>query len=355
MIEMENERRFLLNGFPLIDTMVRATDIKQGYIELPSSSDSFRARILGGKSSVLTLKVGKGVSRKENEEKVSMDMGLGILEKSHHRITKLRITCQGWEIDIFGGVLAGIILAEKEMKDPEEVLVIPSWLAPVIVREVTDSLTNLHLARLASDLEGTNSSALIHLEAQSEKIKKIVLTGGPCSGKSTIMELLKKEYPNFHFVPEVATIIIHQLGILPGSDVLSQNRFQRAIYRTQKLFEATSAQYATSHNMDALILDRGTWDGSVYLSGGAQAFESVVSTTQFEEYKCYDSIVFLSVPPKEIYDRKRDNNPARSETYDQAYELGQKIYNAWRYHPSFHQAMSDVWEEKVEAVKNSLK
>ena len=91
MIEMENERRFLLNGFPVIDAIVRATDIKQGYVELPSSSDNFRARILGGKLSVLTLKDGKGISRKQNEEKVSMDMGRGLLEKSHHKITKFRI------------------------------------------------------------------------------------------------------------------------------------------------------------------------------------------------------------------------------------------------------------------------
>ena len=238
------------------------------------------------------------------------------------------------------------------MASTDEPLEIPEWLKPYIVREVTDSLTNLHLARLASDLRGTELSASSYLEKDFSIIPKHVLTGGPCSGKSTIMELLKKEFPNFNFVPEVATIIIRQLGIFPGNDILSQFNFQRAIYRTQKLFEAISYQFAISQNKNALILDRGTWDGSVYLPEGR--FEHAVGTTQFDEYSCYDSVVYLSVPRQEIYEMNKENNPARTETYEHAFELGQKIYQAWKDHPSFHEVTSEIWEEKVQAVRNSL-
>lgn len=355
MVQPENERRFLLNGFPMINNRVRGTNIKQGYIELPSSLDSFRSRILGGKVAVLTLKEGKGVTRIENEERVSIELGRAIIEKSHHKITKFRITYQGWEIDIFGGVLAGIILAEKEFKDAEESFTIPAWLEPVVVREVTDSLSNLHLARLASDLEGTDSPALIHLQNQSVKIKKAVLTGGPCSGKSTIMGLLKNEYPNVHFVPEVATIIISQLGIIPGKDTLGLKRFQETVYRTQTLFEATSVQFAASQGKNAVVLDRGKADGAVYMPGGIKQFERTFNTTISDIYALYDAVVFLEVPSEDIYESKKVNNPARLETYEEARKLGAKVAGVWSGHPSFYTTSAVQWDDKVEEVKSFLR
>jgi CYTH domain-containing protein/predicted ATPase len=350
----EIERRFLLRGFPSIDNNVGVKKIDQGYLELSSAMDSFRVRILGDKSAVLTLKDGRGISREEDEESISLSMAQKLLKKCHHKLTKLRIVYEGWEIDILGDVLTGIVLAEKELGSEDEDLEIPEWLKPFIIREVTDSLTNLHLARLASDLRGTDLLANIYLERHLKSIKKYVLTGGPCSGKSTIMEILRREHSNCHFVPEVATIIISQLGILPGNDALSQNRFQRAIYRTQKLFEATSIEYALGQNMDAVVFDRGSLDGAAYVPGGLEEFVRIIGTHEPAEFKCYDSVVYISIPPKDIYELNKANNPARRENFEQAKELGDKILEAWQWHPSLYKATSDSWEEKVQAVKKYL-
>lgn len=353
----EIERRFLLSGFPDFISNDYIAKIDQGYFELSSAADSldsFRVRIFNNSTAVLTLKEGKGISREELEANLDLAIAKRLFNKCQHRLSKLRIRCQGWEIDVFGDVLHGVIFAEKELKREDEPINIPKWLEPYIIREVTDSLTNLHLARLASDLKGLNLSASYYLDRQMRKIEKYVLTGPPCSGKSTVLEQLKKEYPNYHFVPEVASIIIGQLGIFPGEDPLSQKRFQSTIYRTQKLFEATSVKFAISNDKKGIIFDRGALDGAAYVPGGMKEFERIVGTDQEEEFKYYNKVIYMSVPPKDIYELKKTNNPARKETYQQACELGEKIHRVWKSHPSFHEADDRNWDEKVKKVRDIL-
>ncbi len=67
------------------------------------------------------------------------------------RVTKRRHVvpdgARAWEIDEFVG--RELWLAELELESETEPVVPPSWLAPFVVREVTDEpgFTNLELAR----------------------------------------------------------------------------------------------------------------------------------------------------------------------------------------------------------------
>lgn len=351
----EHERRFLLNGFPDIDDTAHFSSIKQGYIEMHSDEDSLRSRIVGGKIAIMGLKEGTGITRDEREAEIDLDLGRKILDKSHHQIVKAKVKYRDWEIHIFGDVLAGIILAEKEFRDPRKPLVIPAWLKPFIIREVTDSLTSLHLARLATDLKGTNSSAPLHLEKHLIRIPVGVLTGGPGSGKSTLMELLKGEYPNVHFVPEVAAIVMGQLGIKPSiNDPVSYRRFQSLIYRTQKLFELTSIQFAAFHGKKGVVLDRGKPDNIAYLPGGVREFEQISGNSIDSEFECYNVVVQMAVPPRKVYEKIKYNNPSRTETYDQAMILGRKIQDIWSAHPNYFSASSISWKTKVRQALEAL-
>lgn len=100
--------------------------------------------------------------------------------------------------------------------------------------------------------------------------KKIVLTGGPCAGKTTARAYLMQKLGDlgYHvvFVPEAATLLMHG-GVKPGS-VFRDYAFQSAVLDlTCKLEEsfgavAADALYGTKV---ILIYDRGIMDGLAYV------------------------------------------------------------------------------------------
>jgi CYTH domain-containing protein len=258
-LAQEIERRFLVQnlekGLPSPNRIIK---IEQGYYELGDINKSFRVRICDGSDAYLTMKFGKGQVREEIESPVNLDFARQLMRGCNHRLNKNRWLIDGWEIDLYEPPLRGVIIAEKELASVHENLVIPPWLKGVI--EVTDTLTNHHLARLASDLEGTDVVAMPYLSSHIfGNIPRVVLTGGPCSGKSTIIEIIKNEMPEIHCVPEMATIVIRQFGIIPSTDPIENRRFQRMIYRAQRIFEATSTQFAIQHSSQFPRVKEGSY------------------------------------------------------------------------------------------------
>lgn len=343
---IENERRYL----------VLATDkgvleksphwqIKQGYFDLAFPPyRSLRIRLIDAKRAILGVKEGNGLSREEDEIEVSLETAQFLLERCSHLIEKTRYRPDAQPesgeltVDVFAGPLQGIVLAEVEITSPEQEVHLPAWIQKTV--EVTDSLSNLHLARLATELNKTDDvkPPLTIYSLLPKKIPRIVLTGGPCSGKTTVMQILAKELSNIiSFVPEVATILIGQLGINPfPKDRLRIHRFNANIYRTQRIFEGTSVQEAQSEGKQALVLDRGTIDIAAYLPGGLEEMEDICQTKRGLEFDQYDLVICLEVPPEYVYEEKRRNNPTRSENYEKAFALGERIKESWEEHPNFH-------------------
>lgn len=351
---IEIERRYVVRSIDPDFRRSPNSEIIQGYFDTPPAT-SLRVRLLDGKTATVTLKGGQGMSRTEDEHSVSMDLARALLSVCQNQLQKTRYFRDDWEIDEYGGPLTGLIIAEKELDSADESVTLPSWIHDAM--EVTNSLTNQHLARLACDMVGIASDKPIR-DHLPQRIPRLVLTGGPCSGKSTLMALLRREYgQRVHFVPEVASIVIGQVGIKPPKgDPVETRRFQRVLYRVQRSFEDVSNGQAVRDDKQALLLDRGVIDNAAYLPGGLIDFESVCQTKREYEYTQYDLVVCLETPPREVYDAERTNNPARSETYDAAFELGNQIRNVWRYHPNFHVVSNGAsWEEKVEGVRKIVR
>ena len=91
----------------------------------------------------------------------------------------------------------------------------------------------------------------------------IALTGGPCAGKTTLLEELKRRETlvqhQLLFVPEAATILMNR-GLSSVRDVRA---FQTEVMRLQLQLEGEAlAQAATRNNPCAIICDRGTLDGT---------------------------------------------------------------------------------------------
>lgn len=144
----EIERRFLCR---ILDQHVLDTApswlITQGYIS--NTGPTVRIRRLGGEF-VLTIKSGGGLVRREIEFAVPTGPGTELLELAGDRsVEKTRYRLSRWEVDIFHGKLAGLVLAEVELSSSDEETPPPPP-GVELVQEVTlDPLfTNHNLALL---------------------------------------------------------------------------------------------------------------------------------------------------------------------------------------------------------------
>ncbi|TAK05173.1 hypothetical protein EPO33_04325 [Patescibacteria group bacterium] len=329
--------------------------IEQGYLESPPGT-SLRVRIStdlqGTRNAVITRKAGRGLVREECEHAVSVEAAETLLRSCFAVLHKTRYAKDGWTVDVFDAPLPGLIIAEKELASEQAWTSLPPWIGKA--RDVTDSLTNLHLAYLVRDLAQDLPERPVR-ELLPTAMKRIVLTGGPCSGKSALMALLKKEFgAAVHCVPEVATTLIAQVGIRPSTEALAARRFQRVVARVQRSFEEASADQALRDGKRALLLDRGLMDNAAYLQGGVSELMEVLQSQTGHEFGQYDAVVWLCPPPPEIYARDRTNNPARAESYAEAVVRGTRVREAWADHPRLVCVEDTSWEDKVARVRRHV-
>ncbi len=155
---------------------------------------------------------------------------------------------------------------------------------------------------------------------------KIVLTGGPSAGKTTIAEIIARTFrKTFTLVPESASILFR--GGFPrsteGDGLMHQ---QVAIFHVQKQLElAIHAKQPQSH----LICDRGTLDGLAYWQGEQEDFFKKVNSTFTQELGNYDWVIELDTANPLFY----NSNSLRIETAEEAKLINQKIKNVWSHHP----------------------
>lgn len=160
------------------------------------------------------------------------------------------------------------------------------------------------------------------------KITKIVVTGGPSGGKTTLIEAIKKELgKKVSIVPESASILYR--GGFPRikSDVGTQHA-QRAIYFTQRELEGLAEDQATDNQL--IVCDRGSLDAIAYWPQSSENFFKDLNTSESAELVRYDWLLHLDTAGAEYYDT---SNPIRTETFLEAIALNNKIKDAWKNHP----------------------
>jgi CYTH domain-containing protein len=134
----EIERKFLVSGNEWRDLAEADIRIRQFYLAA-APDRSVRVRISDGTSAKLTLKFGSKTRERdefeypiplaEAEEMLAFAIG-HVIEKTRHHV---RHRGYLYEVDVFGGMLSGLVVAELETPEdvPDEML--PDWLG----REVT--------------------------------------------------------------------------------------------------------------------------------------------------------------------------------------------------------------------------
>lgn len=153
-VSVEIERKFLLSGLPDAVRDLDGIRIAQGWLPGERLRERLRRSVFpGGRVEwTRTIKLGAGVSRIEVEEATDPILFESLWPfTAAARIEKIRyVMPEGvltWEIDRF--LDRELVLAEVELPSAQTIATPPEWLAPYIVREVTDDaeFVNANLAR----------------------------------------------------------------------------------------------------------------------------------------------------------------------------------------------------------------
>ena len=180
--------------------------------------------------------------------------------------------------------------------------------------------------------------------SSSAQITRIVLTGGPCAGKTTILARIKGHFTELGYhvfvVPEAATIVINT-GFIPASFPGDQ------IYELQNaILEITLALYRQTEHLvqylkryPALIVyDRGNLDAKAYCTPAA--WDRILLTRGISEAELRDSpyhgiIHLVTAADGALEHYSISNNTARLESLEEAKAIDFRLRDAWAAHPQF--------------------
>ena len=195
------------------------------------------------------------------------------------------------------------------------------------------------LQKMASYFKIPVEELLMMKGEKNMEISKIVITGGPCAGKSTAMSWIQNAFTQkgykVLFVPETATELITG-GVAPwtcGSNL----DFQTCLIGLQMEKERIFEQAAKTMDCDKILIvcDRGMLDNKAYMT--EMEFQQVLNLMKQNEVELrdhYDAVFHLVTAAKgaeEFYTTA--NNAARTESVEEATVLDDKLISAWTGHP----------------------
>ena len=171
------------------------------------------------------------------------------------------------------------------------------------------------------------------------EIKKIVITGGPCAGKTTGLSLIQEAFSlrgyRVLFVPETATELITG-GVTPwtcGSNAEYQKCQVRLQIEKERIFERAAGTMKDEKIL--IVCDRGALDNKAYMT--EEEFAEVLSyvgTNEVELRDQYNAVFHLVTAAKGAENfYTKANNAARYETVEEACALDERLIAAWTGHP----------------------
>ena len=174
-----------------------------------------------------------------------------------------------------------------------------------------------------------------------QKITKIVITGGPCAGKSTAMSWIRNAFSmkgyTVLFVPETATELITG-GVAPwtcGSNAEYQKCQVELQLEKERLF-FRAAQTMPGEKI-LIVCDRGVMDNRAYMDDAE--FGEVLKALKGSEViwrDGYDAVFHLVTAAngaETFYSNA--NNSARYESVEEAVALDNRLIGCWTGHKYF--------------------
>lgn len=212
----------------------------------------------------------------------------------------------------------------------------------------------LDIVHKLADTLNVSVDDLLNLSSSEKQIAKIVITGGPCAGKTTAMSWIQNAFTKLGyavlFVDETATQLITG-GAAPWLSA-SNREFQLQLLRLQQAKEKAFSEIGRTMKANKILVvcDRAAMDNCAYMS--EEEFGWVMkqmNTNKIALRDQYDAVFHLVTAAKgaEKY-YTLSNNQARTETVEQASALDDKLIAAWTGHPHFRVIdNSTSFEEKM--------
>lgn len=178
----------------------------------------------------------------------------------------------------------------------------------------------------------------------AKSISRIVLTGGPAAGKTTLISRILKEFKNEDgwkviIIPETATELISGFGIKPFGNCVSMEQFQYFVISDQLHKEqlALGAAQLVPEEKVLIVYDRAVLDDKAYITD--EQFEHVLrhfGKTEEQILNGYDAVLHLVSCAKGAEFAYNFGNAARYESVEEAREADDATLRAWNRHPNLH-------------------
>ena len=200
-----------------------------------------------------------------------------------------------------------------------------------------------------------------------KEIKRIVLTGGPCAGKTTALVRVIEHFSGLGYkvftIPEVPTMFTQA-----GMNYLTDNpdffyEGEKATLEIQLALEDKFMKMAQACKAPAVIVcDRGTMDISAYMKPDTwQEITKAVGTSTPQLRGRYDAVLHLvsaADGAEQFY--TTSNNASRNESADEeglriARMLDKKVIEAWTGHPHLRVINNNVdFDRKLNRVLKEI-
>ena len=199
----------------------------------------------------------------------------------------------------------------------------------------------LDVVHRLADVLGVSVDDLLQGTSPEKQVSRIVITGGPCAGKTTAMSWIQNSFTKMGyavlFVDETATQLITG-GAAPWLST-SNRDFQWRLIQLQQAKETAFTEIGKTmkENKILIVCDRAAMDNCAYMS--EEDFSWVLKqlgTNKIALRDQYDAVFHLVTAAKgaeKFYTLA--NNQARTETVEEAAALDDKLMASWTGHPHF--------------------
>lgn len=197
-----------------------------------------------------------------------------------------------------------------------------------------------------------------------KNILRIVITGGPCAGKTTALKYVRgilEDYGYEVITSEETAMFLIRANLIPKSDKggnIDLHEFQKLILDVQLtkedlLFEAAENIYS---DKVAVILDRGILDNRAYIPH--EEFQELIDQkgiTIDDILSRYDLIIHLVSTAKDKPEAYSKGNEGRLESLDEAVIVEDNTMNAWPESENKYIITNDCdFEEKLRRIREVI-
>ena len=151
---LEIERKFLVANHGCKNSITRSVRIRDGLIA-NNKGHKARVRIANDVAMIALKSRRRGLARTEfeyairysdAEEMLRVMCDGNVLDKVRHFVTHAGDI---WTVDVYEGLLDGVVLAEIELTDADQKLTLPHWIGAEVTDDPSYRKVNMVAARLA--------------------------------------------------------------------------------------------------------------------------------------------------------------------------------------------------------------